>query len=216
MSMETRGNGLSTLSRESSRLLERAGELLGREGKALLGRLELEFRANHATIERELVLEITKNLSAAVGDMIDKALEDIQRRINELEPVPGPPGKDGAAGRDGLPGVPGRDGAPGAPGKDGAPGQPGEKGADGVLTINLAEMHKGIWKPGGYKAGDLVTFSGSMLKATRDTTAKPETPEAKDDWQLMVKRGRDGRDGKDGAAGARGDRGPMGTYKGIA
>ena len=161
-----RGNGLSTLSRESSRLLERAGELLGREGKTLLGRLELELRAEHAELMDEFKAELA--------------------RVREIKAVPGPAGpagkagqdgkdgKDGIPGRDGLPGLPGRDGAPGAAGAPGKDGAPGEKGLDGAAYHRLNELHKGVWKPGGYMDGDWVTANGSIWRALRNTTDQAE------------------------------------------
>lgn len=48
----------------------------------------------------------------------------------------------------------------------------------------------GVWDHGLYKEHNMVTHSGSLWIALRDTTSKPgET----DDWQLAAKRGRDAR-----------------------
>ena len=205
MSMEMRGNGLSTLSRESSRLLERAGELLGREGKALLGRLELELRAEHAELMDELKAELA--------------------RVREIKAVPGPAGPAGQAGQ-------GRQGwrcRPGwvaracravmgrrvRPARTAATGMPGEKGARRRAHHRPQGAAQGRMEAGRIQGRRLGYRPTARYGApTRDTTTKPNTG-GKDDWQLIVKCGRDGRDGKDGAPGARGERGPMGTYKGI-
>jgi hypothetical protein len=42
-----------------------------------------------------------------------------------------------------------------------------------------------------YKAGDAVTWGGSLWIAQKDTGAKPDSS---DEWRLSVKRGRDGKD----------------------
>ena len=55
----------------------------------------------------------------------------------------------------------------------------------------LADMHKGIWQPGAYQRGAVVTWGGSTWLAKADTEKKPE---ATDDWVLITKRGRDGKD----------------------
>jgi hypothetical protein len=51
-------------------------------------------------------------------------------------------------------------------------------------------LDRGVWREGEYKAGDAVTWAGSLWIAQRDTEAKPE---GGDDWRLAVKRGRDAR-----------------------
>jgi collagen type III alpha len=152
-----------------------------------------------------------------------------------LPGVPGPQGERGLVGERGLPGERGLVGERGLPGER---GERGERGADGLGVDNFdvsydgqrsfmlswdngerrvqrefsipMMIHQGIWKPGSYKLGDAVTFAGSTLMACRETTAKPETKEAGDDWRLVVKRGRDGRDGKDGRDGPPGPQGPRG------
>lgn len=57
----------------------------------------------------------------------------------------------------------------------------------------LADCYRGVWRDGGHKAGEAVTWGGSLWIARRDTAVRPETKE-NDDWQLAVKRGRDGQD----------------------
>lgn len=53
-------------------------------------------------------------------------------------------------------------------------------------------LDRGVFKDGNdYKAGDAVTWAGSVWIAQKDTKAKPD---ASDEWRLSVKRGRDGKD----------------------
>ena len=52
-----------------------------------------------------------------------------------MGPLVGPPGRDGAPGRDGV-GIAGRDGLPGPAGPPGAPGSPGPSG------VNLDELRE--------------------------------------------------------------------------
>jgi hypothetical protein len=53
-------------------------------------------------------------------------------------------------------------------------------------------IDRGVFKDGTeYKAGDAVTWAGSVWIAQKDTGAKPD---AGDEWRLSVKRGRDGKD----------------------
>jgi integrin beta 3 len=106
--------------------------------------------------------------------------------------------------------VVGRDGAPGADGRDGL-------GFDDLEIVDdptaftlrlargdhvkewtlakptLADMHKGVWREGGYQRGNVVTWGGSLWIAKTDTSARPET---NGDWVLIVKKGRDGKDGE--------------------
>lgn len=103
-------------------------------------------------------------------------------------------------------------------GKDGNPGDPGVDGLgfddldvtyDGEKTVSLKYsqdervkeftfvmpivIDRGVYREGGeYKAGDAVTWGGSLWIAQKNTGAKPD---AGDDWRLSVKRGRDGKDG---------------------
>lgn len=109
-------------------------------------------------------------------------------------------------------------------GKD---GRDGKDGADGLSMVDVArdyipETHEIIerWtvggvskelrypaggiRPGGFwtdgkrcPAGMAVTHDGALWIAKRDTAAKPSL-EAKEDWQLAVRKGRDGKDGRHG------------------
>jgi collagen type III alpha len=68
-------------------------------------------------------------------------------------------------------------------------------------------LDRGVWREGGFKKGDGVSFGGSFFIAQEDTADKPETSKA---WRLAVKRGRDGRDGKNGDTGPQGLKGDRG------
>lgn len=154
-----------------------------------------------------------------------------------LDGAPGRDGRDGVAGPQGERGLPGPQGERGQVGPIGERGEKGEPGRDGyspenieyewdgerVLRIGIEgkdsivyahelrfpnPLYRGVWKAEeSYGAADMVTYSGSMFIARRETTARPETG---DDWQLCVKRGRDGKDGKNGERGERGAQGPAG------
>lgn len=106
-------------------------------------------------------------------------------------------------------------------GKDGADGRDGPAGADGLGFDDLTVEHdgersfvlrfmkgdkvkefpisvpvvidRGVWRDGEYKAGDAVTWAGSLWIAQKDTGSKPDSG---DGWRLAVKRGRDGKDAK--------------------
>lgn len=149
--------------------------------------------------------------------------------------IPGRDGRDGQHGRDGATGADGKDGAPGLAGKDGIDGTNGRDGLgfddlsvdfDGERVVKLkfargeenkefplvlpTLIDRGVWREGGYRRGDAVTWDGSLWIAQIDTSAKPGLSP---DWRLAVKRGRDGRagkDGKDGPIGPKGERGEPG------
>ncbi len=61
-----------------------------------------------------------------------------------------------------------------------------------LLTAKSAVAYRGVWRPGGYKAGDMVTHGGSMWHANRDTDESPAAGSGT--WTLAVKKGRDGKD----------------------
>ena len=55
--------------------------------------------------------------------------------------------------------------------------------------------YKGVWEPGAYVAGSIVTHGGSAWIAKTTTGSKPGEPAIESRaWQLMVKRGADGKD----------------------
>jgi hypothetical protein len=117
---------------------------------------------------RVVVLEAAiGNLAGPVAELM-KSYGDVRERLAVLEahePIPGPPGPPGPPGKDG------------ADGKDGAPGL----------------RYLGVHVPGKtYDKGDLVTAGGSAWFCQRLTTIAPG--DARQDWVLMVKKGRDLRD----------------------
>lgn len=112
---------------------------------------------------------------------------------------------------DGENGAPGRDGKDGKDGRDGFGFDDFDVIYDGKRTFTLkfaragdvrefvisvpALLDQGVFKVGQtYQAGDGVTWGGEYYIAQRETSAKPRTPEAGDDWRLAVRRGRDGKD----------------------
>lgn len=56
---------------------------------------------------------------------------------------------------------------------------------------NLADCYRGSWMVGAYPRGSVVTASGSLWLALKDTEEKPGSGDA---WKLACKRGADGRD----------------------
>lgn len=63
-----------------------------------------------------------------------------------------------------------------------------------VGAKTLADFYKGTWQPSAfdpYERGAAVTFDGSLWLARTTTRTKPG---ASEDWQMIVKRGRDGKD----------------------
>lgn len=71
------------------------------------------------------------------------------------------------------------------------------KGRGGEIVKRLPiPIDRGYYRDGmSFEKGDIVTEGGSAWLALRDTKAKPGT-EAKDDWRIFARKGRDGRDGK--------------------
>jgi hypothetical protein len=103
----------------------------------------------------------------------------------------------------------GKDGEPGKPGADAVGFDDLDVSYDGEKTITLkftkgervkefsfampVVIDRGVYREGsGYKAGDAVTWGGSLWIAQKDTAVKPDDG---DEWRLSVKRGRDGKDG---------------------
>ena len=119
--------------------------------------------------------------------------------------------------------VVGADGAPGARGADGANGQDGvgfddlECLYDGERTFTFrfvkgdqvkewtrtvpVMLFRSVYVEGqAYEAGDVVQFGGNLYHAKQGTSMKPAEHGA-NDWQLVVRRGRDGKQGPQGAPG---------------
>jgi integrin beta 3 len=126
---------------------------------------------------------------AAALALATRALEEVRA----LARIPGPQGKQGIPGRDGL-GFDAiepidDDGEYGF--KFVAAGQVVKECRFRKPVANFADVYRGIWKPGDYRRGEIVTYGGSAFLAKADTEDKPEKSDA---WVLWVKRGRDGRD----------------------
>jgi hypothetical protein len=117
--------------------------------------------------------------------------------------VQGPPGTDGKDGRNGKDGQDGRDGF-------GFEDMNEELDSDGRTVIRRyargeevkefkhvfdVVLDRGVWKETTYQRGDCVSWGGQLYIAQKETSTKPLTPEATDDWRLAVKKGRDGKDG---------------------
>lgn len=75
------------------------------------------------------------------------------------------------------------------------------RGGEVVKTYTLPiVIDKGYWREGTVaKKGDAWTHDGSLWIARRDTNTRPST-QAKDDWRLGVRKGRDGAPGRDASA----------------
>lgn len=95
-------------------------------------------------------------------------------------------------------------------GKDGADLSDVEFDYDGERTIEVRAkggtvvkrytmpvvIDKGYWRDGcSAEKGDAYTHDGNWWIALKSTTAKPSA-QAKDDWRMGARKGRDGRDGK--------------------
>lgn len=101
----------------------------------------------------------------------------------------------------------GKDGEPGKNGTDAVGFDDLDVAYDGEKTITLkftrggvvkefpivmpVVIDRGVYRDGAeYKAGDAVTWAGSVWIAQKDTATKPDSG---DEWRLSVKRGRDGK-----------------------
>lgn len=100
-------------------------------------------------------------------------------------------------------------GAPGKDGKDGADFTDVEFDYDGERTLIIRgkggeikkrlpiPIDRGYWREGEFEKGDIVTEGGTAYIALRTTKVKPST-EAKEDWRILARKGRDGKDGRNG------------------
>lgn len=142
-----------------------------------------------------------KDGRGAAGAMIDRdgtlILTMSDGTVERLGVVVGANGKDGTNGNDGLSMV------DVAREYDSATHEVIERWAVGGVSKELRYPAGGI-RPGGFwrenfktLALQAVTHDGALWIAKRDTTVKPST-EAKDDWQLAARKGRDGKDGRNG------------------
>ena len=162
--------------------------------------------------------ELRAAAEAALEPLIDRFALAFERRSAEVllrlvANMPAP--KDG---KDGVPGKDGRDGID----FEGFEIEARDGGREIVYRLKRGELvversmrtatilDAGPFKDGtAYRAGDAVSFGGSLWIAQRDNTERPKDV-GSDAWRCAVKRGRDGRDGKDGGPGSRGEKGEWG------
>jgi hypothetical protein len=72
------------------------------------------------------------------------------------------------------------------------------KGGTEIVRRLPIPMDKGYWREGmACEKADILTHGGNAWIALKDTDAKP-CIEAKDDWRLFARKGRDGTDGTNG------------------
>lgn len=57
-------------------------------------------------------------------------------------------------------------------------------------------IFRGAWKEGTWRAGDMAVWGGSLWAATKDTDAKPDSPDS--GWIIAARKGRDGKSVKVG------------------
>jgi len=60
-------------------------------------------------------------------------------------------------------------------------------------SATFADAYRGLWMPGAFKRGDLVTADGSLWLALEDSKGKPGSDSA---WRLVVKRGKDAKEAR--------------------
>ena len=88
-------------------------------------------------------------------------------------PLVGPPGRDGAAGRDGLPGHDGSAGRDGLPGPAGPPGSPGTPGPSGVNLDELREIVRLMTKE---ELKNVTSMDGEQVKVVVEYDKLCPTP----------------------------------------
>lgn len=160
---------------------------------------------------------LIRGLAPAFRDYVHSVLQPVDDRVSLLESQPpavaGPPGEKGLDGKDGAPGRDGKienlmvkfDGERTITlcHKNGDPVE------GGVITFP-AMIYRGIYQEGKtYQPGDVMTWGGHAWHCRKATTlrpgfaplcqdqgenfGKPEGPQGKDCWVLMVKRGDNGK-----------------------
>lgn len=72
----------------------------------------------------------------AIGIVLDKKVQELEKISVETSLIPGPKGDKGEKGNDGKPGKDGVDGRPGIDGKDGKDGIDGIDGKDGISIVD--------------------------------------------------------------------------------
>lgn len=126
------------------------------------------------------------------------------QELRQLQRLPGPPGPQGEKG------ISGRDGISAKDFKFDGERTITFKSEDEEFKIVFPCMiYRGVWAPGKYDRGDVVTRDGSLWHA--DVNNIETRPGDKDSgWTLCAKRGRDGKDGERGPKGDKGDPGANG------
>jgi hypothetical protein len=56
-------------------------------------------------------------------------------------------------------------------------------------------IFRGAWKEGTWRKGDMAVWGGSLWAATKDTSAKPDSPDS--GWMIAARKGRDGKSAKE-------------------
>lgn len=180
-----------------------------------LGAIEDAYLERAAKLEndiRDKLASIRNGRDGVDGAAGDRGPEGKRGPVGEPGPQGlrgerGEPGPQGEAirGERGMPGERGPEGKQGPPGPRGEAirgeqGPPGERGA-GLVP-------RGLYDPeASYRLNDVImSAAGSAFVAVRENPR--EFPG--DDWQLMVKAGRDGARGRHGPQGEPGPRGLMG------
>jgi hypothetical protein len=77
----------------------------------------------------------------------------------------------------------------------------GEETKQTLISLPVM-LYRGVYAPGEYSCGDVVTWGGSAWHCQADKTIS--VPGKNADWKLMVKEGQRGKDGKDGDRGLQG------------
>jgi hypothetical protein len=155
---------------------------------------------------------------AAMGDLIREACAPLHAKIKELEARVSVAGtlidRDGALvvtysngetkSLGPVVGSNGKDGKDGADFTDAEIDFDGERGLiirgkGGEIRKRLSiPMDKGYWREGlAVQKADIVTQDGSAWIALRDTT-EPPSHQAKEDWRLFARKGKDGERGARG------------------
>lgn len=133
----------------------------------------------------------------SIHEQIASRMTEIERRLMESIPPPGPHGPPGPKGEAGHQGPHGEDGA------DGRDGIDGKNGADGKSVL-----HRGVYDPERkYREYEEVIYRGSTFRAMKDEPGG--VPGS--GWQMVSQRGSRGKDGKDGRQGIPGQAGKDGS-----
>jgi hypothetical protein len=146
---------------------------------------------DHDALAAVIVLAIKNALAPIVADVAE--LRTTVRELDARPPVVGPPGARGEKGDTGDPGL-------------GFDDLAFDYDGDRTLTLALTRgderksfkhvipwpRYRGEYQPGvTYAVGDVIRHGGSAWHCQAATTTAPA--DTRDEWALMVRRGRDGR-----------------------